>query len=448
MLEPSAALDRLSHALTAARRMGADAGDAIYIGDHSTSVQVRLGALEDVSRSEGEEIGIRLFVGRRSASVATSDLSLRAIDAAVERAIAMAREATEDPHAGLAPADLLLTTAIPALDLDDGGDVAPQTLRDMAQATEEAARAVSGITNSEGASASSGRACVALATSHGFAGAYRGSSHGLSASVIAGEGTMMQRDYAWHSARHAADLESPETIGRRAGERTVARLNPIKLETGSLPVIFDPRIGGSLIGHLLSAITGSAIARKTSFLLDARGKQIFAPGIRIIDDPLRPRGLRSRPFDGEGLATRATAIIDDGVLSGWLMDSASAHQLGERPTGHATRGTSGPPGAGTTNVHMAAGTISRADMLGGIKRGLYVTELIGMGVNGVTGDYSRGASGYLIEDGEIGPAVAEITIAGNLKDMFAALTPADDLVFRHATNVPTLRIDGMTIAGA
>ncbi len=448
MLEPTAALDRLSHALAAARRMGADAGDAIYIGDHSTSVQVRLGALEDVSRSEGEEIGIRLFIGQRSASVATSDLSLRAIDAAVERAVTMAREATEDPHAGLAPADRLLTGTLPELDLDDGGEVAPEMLRDMARTAEDAARAVSGITNSEGASASTGRACIALATSHGFAGAYRGSSHGLSASVIAGEGTAMQRDYAWHSARHAADLEAPEIIGRRAAERTVARLNPIRIETGSLPVVFDPRIGGSLIGHLLGAITGSAIARKTSFLLDARGQRIFAPGIRIIDNPLRPRGLRSRPFDGEGLATHETAIIDDGILTGWLMESASARQLGEQPTGHATRGTSGPPGAGATNIHMAPGTISRAALIGDIKRGLYITELIGMGVNGVTGDYSRGASGYLIDNGEIGPAVAEVTIAGNLKDMFKALTPADDLEFRHATNVPTIRIDGMTIAGA
>jgi PmbA protein len=448
MLTVDAALARLSHTIDHAKRLGVDAADAVYIGDASTTVQVRLGALEDIGRSEGEEIGLRLFVGRRSASVSTSDLSPRALAAAVERAVAMAREAPEDAYAGLAPDERLLRDAPPDLDLRDAGEPSAEALKARALEAEDAARAVPGITNSEGASASAGRAIIALATSAGFAGGYATSSNGLSASVIAGEGSGMQRDYAFHSARHAADLDTPAAIGERAGQRTIARLNPRKLETGAMPVVFDPRVGSSLISHLIGAITGSAVARGTSFLLDRLGTKLFADGIRILDDPHRPRGLRSRPFDGEGLATAARAIVDDGVLTTWLLDSASARQLGLAPTGHATRGVSGPPGAGPSNLHMAAGALSRDALIADVKRGFYVTELIGHGLNPVTGDYSRGAAGFLIENGAIGPAVAEVTIAGNIKDMFLNLTPADDLEFRHATNVPTLRVEGMTVAGA
>lgn len=448
MLTVEDALARLTHAIDRAKMAGADAADAVYVGDASSSVHVRLGQLEDINRSEGEEIGLRLFVGTRSAGVSTSDLSPAALDMLVERAYAMAREAPEDPYAGLAPADRLLQGPAPDLDLDDGSDPSPERLRARATEAEEAARSVPGVTNSEGGSASAGRAVIALATSTGFAGGYRGSAYGLSASVVAGSGTGMQRDYAYHSARHEADLECPADVGRRAGDRAVARLNPRKLETQSIPVVFDPRVGSSLLGHLIGAITGSAIARGTSFLLDARGKPLFAPGVTVIDDPRRVRGLRSRPFDGEGLPTAQTAIIEDGVLTTWLMESASARQLGMEPTGHATRGVAGPPGAGTTNLYMAPGSLSRDALLADIKRGFYVTELIGMGVNGVTGDYSRGAAGFLIEDGVITVPVAEVTIAGNLRDMYRALTPADDLVFRHGIDVPTLRVDGMTIAGA
>lgn len=448
MLTVDAALTRLSQALDHAKRLGADAADAVYIGDASTSVQVRLGALEDIGRSEGEEIGLRLFVGRRSASVSTSDLSGRALETAVERALSMAREAPEDPYAGLAPDERLLRQTPADLALSDRGEPSAEALKARAIEAEAAARAVAGVTNSEGASASAGRAVIALATSGGFAGGYATSSNGLSASVIAGEGAAMQRDYAYHSARHLGDLDTPVAIGTRAGERAVARLNPRKLDTGQLPVVFDPRVASSLVGHLIGAITGGAVTRGTSFLLDRLGTKIFADGIRILDDPHRARGLRSRPFDGEGLPTGPTAIIDDGVLTTWLLDSASARQLGLAPTGHATRGVSGPPGAGPSNLHMAAGTISRDALIGGVRRGFYVTELIGQGLNPVTGDYSRGAAGFLIEDGAIGPAVAEVTIAGNIKDMFLNLTPADDLEFRHATNVPTLRVDGMTVAGA
>jgi PmbA protein len=448
MLTPDQAQDRTAGLVAAARRAGADAADTLYAATGSTQVQMRLGTLEDVERSEGEEIGLRVFVGTRSASVSSSDLSDDAMAALVERAVAMAREAPEDPYAGLAPEDRLLKGVAPDVDADDGADPSPAALRERALAAEDAARAVKGVTNSEGAGASASRSVVAIATSHGFARAYTASGYGCSASVIAGEGSGMQRDYGYHSARHIADLEASQAIGERAGTRAVSRLNPGKLASGAMPVVFDPRAGASLLGHLTGAITGSSIARRTSFLLDALGEQIFAPGIVVRDDPLRPRGLRSKPFDGEGLPTAATDIIADGKLTGWLLDSASARQLGLAPTGHATRGVGGPPGSGATNLYLAAGTVTPAALMADITLGLFVTELIGQGVNPVTGDYSRGASGFVIRDGALAEPVAEITIAGNLKDMFRALTPANDLEFRRAVDVPTLRVDGMIVAGA
>ena len=448
MLTVPDAIARLDSALAAARTAGADAADALYVGDGSTSISVRLGKLEDIGRSEGEEIGIRVFIGQQSASVSSSDLSPQALAIAAERAVAMARLAPEDKWAGLAPEDRLLKGPLAALDLDDPCETSAETLRDVAMAAEDAARAVAGVTNSEGGGASAGRAVMALATSTGFRGGKSATSFGCSASVLAGEGSDMQRDYAWHSARHFADLDDAAAIGRRAGIRAVRRLGPIKLDTAAMPIIFDPRVSSGLVGHLVGAITGSAITRGTSFLKDALGTQVFDSSITIIDNPLRLRGLRSRSFDGEGLPVSRTALIDRGVLTGWLLDAASARQLGLKPTGHAARGTTGPPGAGATNLHMEPGSVSPAGLIADIKRGFYDTELIGMGVNGLTGDYSRGASGFLIEDGEITVAVAEVTIAGNLKDMFKALTPADDLIFRHAANVPTIRIDGMTVAGA
>lgn len=447
MLTIEQAKDRAADLVTRAMKAGADACDVVYSGNGSTHVQMRLGALEDVDRSEGEDIGLRVFVGKRSASASSSDLSVDALAALADRAVAMAREAPEDVYAGLAPEDRLMRGALPQLDLYDGTNISPQALRERALAAEDAARSVEGVTNSEGAGASASEAVMALATSHGFAASYAGTSHGLSASVLAGEGGHMQRDYAFHSARHLGDLEAPEQIGRKAGDRAVARMNPVKLKSGAMPVIFDPRVGNSLLGHLAGAITGAAIARKTSFLLDRLGQPVFASGIHVIDDPLRSRGLRSRPFDGEGLQTHETEIIRDGTLTGWLVESASGRQLGLPPTGHATRGGGGAPGTGTTNLHMAAGAVSPSALIADIKYGIYVNELIGMGVNGLTGDYSRGASGFLIVDGEIAGPVAEVTIAGNLKDMFAALIPANDLEFRYATNVPTLRVDGMTLAG-
>lgn len=448
MLSLSEAESRTADLVAAARKAGADAADALYVCNNSTQISIRLGALEDVERSEGEEIGLRLFVGSRSASVSSSDLSADALAQLVERAVAMAREAPEDPYAGLAPEDRLLRGDAVDVQGDDGADPSPATLRARGEAAEDAARAVPGVTNSEGAGASASRSVIALATSTGFARGYSTSGYGCSASVIAGEGGGMQRDYAYHSARHLSDLEDAVAIGKRAGERAVRRLNPGKLSSGAMPIVYDPRVSSGLLGHLAGAITGSAVARRTSFLLDSLGEQVFASGITVRDDPHRPRGLRSKPFDGEGLPTAPRDIIADGVLTGWIMDSASARQLGLQPTGHATRGVGGPPGAGLTNLYLEAGSLSPEELIADIRLGVYVTELIGQGVNGVTGDYSRGASGFVIRDGQICEPVAEITVAGNLKDMFRELTPASDLVFRRAVDAPTVRIDGMMVAGA
>ncbi|MFA7602095.1 MAG: TldD/PmbA family protein [Novosphingobium sp.] len=447
MLSLEAARERALALLDRARRAGADAGDAVYSADASESIQVRLGKLEDVERSESEHIGLRVFIGRRSASIGSSDLGDAALDELAARAVAMARSAPEDPYAGLAPQDLLTRGPFPALDMEDPAEPSPQALRELAEAAEDAARAVPGVTNSEGGGASAGRGLFALATSHGFSGAYTSTSRGLSASVVAGEGAGMQRDYGWRSARHAADLPSAGEIGEIAGTRAVARLNPGRLKSGPMSVVFDPRVGGSLVSHLINAMAGASIARRASFLLDRLGEQLFDSGITVVEDPLRPRGLRSRPFDGEGLATARRNLVDGGRITSWLLESASARQLGLTPTGHAARGHGGAPGVAVGNIHLAAGTASPSALMADIKDGVYVTELIGHGINGVTGDYSRGASGFRIVDGERAGPVAEFTIAGNLIDMFAALTPADDLEWFRPINVPTIRVDGMTIAG-
>ena len=447
MLTPSAAQERAAALIDLARKAGADAADAIYSGSSSEGIQVRLGKLEDIERSESEHLDLRVFVGSRSASIGSSDLSDAALQELAGRAVDMARAAPEDLYAGLAPEKLLFKGSLPPLDLEDSAEPSPQDLLARALAAEDAARAVAGVTNSEGGSASMARRVMALVTSHGFAGAYGGTSHGISAVVIAGEGDGMQRDYGWRTARHLADLPAPEEIGQMAGDRAVARLKPGRLKSGPLPVVFDPRVGGSLIGHLTGAMSGNAIARRASFLLDRDGAQLFKPGITIVDDPLRQRGLSSRPFDGEGLPVARRELVADGKLTGWLMDSAAARQLGGTPTGHAVRGAGGSPGVGTSNLHLAAGSLSPEALMADIADGVYVTELIGHGVNGVTGDYSRGASGFRIVNGKIEGPVAEFTVAGNLIDMFAALTPANDLEWHRGINVPTIRIDGLTIAG-
>ena len=448
MLTPDAAREKVAQLVDRARRAGADAADAIYIGSSSQDVSVRMGALEDVGRSEGEEIGLRLFRGRRSASIASSDLADATLATMVERALAMAGEAPEDPYAGLAPDELLLRGTPHDLDLDDQCEPDPAALKARALAAEGAALGIAGVRNSGGASASASTSVSALATSTGFCAATHASGHGHSVTVIAGEGATMQRDYAWHSARHLSDLEDEEAIGRRAGERAVARLGPVKFIPGVMPVLFDPRVATTLVGHFVAAISGAAIARPASFLLGQLGQQIFAAGVTLIDDPLRQRGLRSRSFDSEGLPVAKRALVDDGVLTTWLADSASARQLGIAPTGHAVRGTSGAPGAGPSNLTLQPGSRSREAMIAGIDRGILLTELIGQGVNGVTGDYSRGAAGFLIERGTIVGPVAEITVASNLKDMFATLEPADDLQLRRGIDSPTLLVPQMTVGSA
>ena len=448
MLPVEKARESVETLVEQARIAGADAADALYVGSESQSVQVRLGELEHVDRSEGEEMGLRVFVGQRSASVASSDFSPEAMQELVARAIAMAREAPEDPFAGLAPAELIVSGPFPDIDSEDRSAYDPQTLRNRALAAEKAALAVPGVTNSSGGSAGGSASAMALATSTGFSGAYRSTGHSANVSVIAGEGAAMQRDSAWHGARHLADLDAPEEIGRLAGERAVAKLNPSKPKAGRYPVLFDPRVAGSLIGHFAGAITGSSVARKSSFLQDKLGARIFSPGVNIIDDPLRPRGVRSRLFDGEGLPVALMALIEGGILKTWIADSASARQLGIRPTGHAVRGVGGPPGAGPSNLYIAAGPRSREDLMVAFPEAVLVTELIGQGVNGVTGDYSRGAAGFMVRGGEIAEPVAEITIASNLLDMFATLEPGNDLEFRRGVDSPTLLVPEMTVAAA
>jgi len=427
---------------------GATAADAIYVGSRSSGVQVRLGELEDVARSEGEEIGLRLFVGQRSASVASSDLSKEVLDTLVERCLAMAKEAPEDPFAGLAPTELLHRGELPFIDNEDSREPDPAELRERALEAENAALAIAGVTNSSGSGASASASTLALATSGGFSGAYRTSGHGCSTTVVAGEGSGMQRDHAWHSARHLEDLEAPDIIGRRAGERAVARLNPTRPRPGKYPVLFEPRAGASLLGHFIGAINGSAVARKTSFLQDKLGDRVFAAGITIIDDPLRLRGLRSRPFDGEGLSVSRRELVVDGILQSWIAESASARQLGIQPTGNASRGVGGAPGAAPTNLYMTAGSRTREELLAAFPEAVLVTELIGQGVNNVTGDYSRGATGFMVRNGEIAEPVAEITVASNLIDMFATLEPASDLEFRYGTDTATLLVPEMTVGSA
>jgi PmbA protein len=426
MLSPAEAQERCEALIARARRAGADAGDVVYLGNSSESVSVRLGALEDVERSESENIGLRVFVGGASASIGSTDLGDAALDELASRAVAMARLAPADKFAGLAPEELLLKGPAPDLDLDDRTERSPAELRRLAEEAEDAARAVSGVTNSEGGGASAGRGLFALATSHGSG---------------------MQRDYSWRSTRHAADLKTPAEIGREAGERAVSRLNPGRVKSGQMPVVFDPRVANTLVGHLLGAISGASIARRASFLLDRDGEKLFDSAITIFDNPLAARGMRSRPFDGEGLPTGPRKLVDAGRLTGWLMDAAAARQLGATPTGHASRGSSGAPHVTSSNVVLEAGSITPAELMADIADGVYVTELIGQGVNGVTGDYSRGASGFRIVNGELTGPIAEFTVAGNLIDMFAALTAANDLEVYRGIDTPTLRVDGMSVAG-
>jgi PmbA protein len=446
LLDQSPLLDLAERLVVAARKAGADSADAVAVRGVSLSVEVREGNVEETERSESDDLGLRVLVGRKQAVVSTNDLKGDGADALAERAVAMARVAPEDKYAGLADA-ALLAHDFPDLDLIDPALPDVATLEKRARAAEAAALSVKGVAKSGGASAGAGIGGMVLVTSHGFRGSYVGSRHSMSAMAIAGEGTGMERDYDFSSALHADDLEDADKIGRSAGERAIKRLNPRKVETRKVPVIFDPRVAGSLVSALASAINGASIARKTSFLKDRMGARLFGKGIRIVDDPLRKRGLRSHPFDGEGVAGKRLAVIEDGVLKSWFLDSATARELSLTTTGHAARGVSSSPSPSPTNLHLEAGATSPQELIAGIKDGFYVTDLIGSGTNLVTGDYSRGASGLWIENGELTYPVSEVTIAGHLNDMFASLDPANDLEFRYGTNAPTVRVEGLTVAG-
>jgi PmbA protein len=446
LLDQSALTARAERLVEAARRAGADAADAVAVRSMALSIEVRNGAVEESERSESDDFGLRVLVGRRQAVVSSNDLAEDMVSALAERAVAMARAAPEDQYAGLADPDLL-ARQLPELDLLDPALPSVTRLEELARVAETAAVGVSGVTKSAGASASAGIGGMVLATSHGFRGAYLRSSHSVSMVAIAGEGTAMERDYDFTAAPHAADLDDPVRVGRSAGERAVKRLNPRKVDTHQVPVVFDARVAGSLIGHLSSAISGTAVARRTSFLKDKLGERLFANGVRIVDDPLRRRGLRSRPFDAEGVAGRELALVEDGVLRSWILDSATGRELGFKTTGHAQRGVSSTPSPSASNLYLVAGKRTPDELIADITDGFYVVDLIGMGVNPVTGDYSRGAAGFWIENGTLTYPVSEVTIAGHLNDMYRTLEPANDLTFRYGTNAPTVRLEGMTVAG-
>jgi PmbA protein len=420
--------DTLQDLVAAARRAGADAADALLVSSASLSVQRRLGKIEQLERAEGFDLGLRVFIGppgnQRQAIVASTDASPRGFAGLAERAVAMARVVPEDSYAGLP-------------DAPDGLTSAALELADEAEPTAEQLIAEAGFS----------RYTVALAASNGFAGQYTRTSHSISATALAGQGTGMERDYDYSTTVFLADLEDAAGIGRRAGEKAVARLNPRRPKTARIPVVYDPRVATSLLGHLAGAINGAAVARGTSFLRGKLGQRVMAAGLSVIDDPTRRRGLRSRPFDGEGMQGIRRAIVEDGILTTWVLDWRSARQLGMTSTGHASRGTGGPPGPAPSNLWLAPGSMTPTALMADIREGLYVTELIGMGVNGVTGDYSRGAAGFMIRDGALAEPVSEVTIAGNVMEMLLHLTPADDLQFRRGTDSPTVRIEGLTMAG-
>lgn len=442
-LDAEKLIDRVAALVEAARKAGANAADAVAVRGRSKGVSVRLGKVEGAEAAESDDMALRVFVGQRVASVSATASSDP--NALAERAVAMARVSPEDPYQGLADAALLART-IRDLDLFDPTEIPADRLKEDALAAEEAALAVPGVTNSSGSSASAGLGGLVLATSDGFLGQYVGSRFSRSVSVLAGEGTGMERDYDYSSRLHFADLDSPEKIGRTAGERAVRRLNPRKVATGPVIVIYDPRVARGVAGHLAGAINGASVARKTSFLRDMMGKQVASSAITVIDDPLRVRGQASRPFDGEGVEGEKLAMVQDGILNHWFLSTSAARELGLTTNGRGVRsGTSVSPSS--TNLSIEPGATSPEDMIASLKSGFYVTEVFGQGVNMVTGEYSRGASGFWIENGELTFPVSEVTIASNLKDMFLNMTPASDLDRNYFTAAPTLLVEGMTLAG-
>jgi PmbA protein len=443
-VDASKLVDRVAALVEAAKKAGADAADAVAVRGRSSSVSVRLGKVEGTESAEGDDTALRVFVGKRVASVsATASSDPREL---AERAVAMARVSPEDPYQGLAdPA--LLTKSVRNLDLYDGVEIPAERLKEDALAAEEAALSVKGVTNSGGSGASAGLGGLVLATSDGFVGQYLGTRFSRSASVIAGEGTAMERDYDFSSRLHFADLEAPAEIGRRAGERTVRRLNARKAQTGPVTVIYDPRVARGIAGHLAGAINGASVARKTSFLRDMMGKKIASSAVTVTDDPLRVRGPASRPFDGEGIEGEALDMVRDGVLQHWFLSTSAARELGLTTNGRGSRsGTSVSPSS--TNLAIEPGDKTPEELIKSLTAGFYVTEVFGQGVDMVTGEYSRGASGFWIDNGELTYPVSEVTIASNLKDMFLNIVPANDVDRNFGTTAPTLLIEGMTLAGS
>lgn len=438
--------DMLSDLLGKAKQAGADAADAMLTESRGLSVTHRLGQLESVERSESADLGLRIFVGRRQAIVSTSDLSPQSLKRLIENGLAIASSVPEDAYAGLADSDQI-TRDYPALDMDDGVERDVGQLAAMAADAEDAARSMPKITNSEGGTASWSRTRSTLAATNGFLGETARSSHGISASVIASDNGPMERDYDYATKIRAADLPDPAEIGKGAAIRAARRINPKKVKSQAVPVVFDPRVADSIIRHLIGAISGPSVARGTTFLKDRLGEEVFAQEITMTEEPHRPDGLRSRAFDAEGILTTERKIIDQGRLTTWLLDCTSARQLGGESTGHASRGISSGPSPSPHNLWIEPGALSPKDLIGTIVDGFYVTEMLGMGVNAITGDYSRGAAGLWIENGELGPPVSEVTIAGSLPDMFKNVTAANDLEHRFGIDAPTLRIDGLTVAG-
>ncbi|MCB1391580.1 MAG: TldD/PmbA family protein [Rhodobacteraceae bacterium] len=436
--------------LDAARKAGADAADALVIDGTALSIGVREGRLEEAERAEGLDLGLRVLVGRRQACVSSSDARPETLAMMAERAVAMAREAPEDPFAGLAdPAQLGARRDADGLELADPSDEPdPAALQEDARRAEAAARAVAGVSRIDQAGASFSRRTILLAASNGFAGSYARTTRNTSCVAITGEGTAMERDWAGESRIFQADLPDPESIGRLAGERAAARNGSRKPPSGAFPVVFDERVSASLIGHLTAAINGTSIARGASWLRDALGKPVMPRGFDLVEDPLRPRLAGSRPFDAEGLATAARPWVKDGVLQGWVLDLATARKLGLDSTANAARGPGAPPSPSLSNVVLTPGTASLGELVAGMGTGLWVTSLIGSTINPTTGDYSRGASGFWVENGTVAYPVNECTIAGNLRDMLMRLTAANDARPHLSTQVPSLLVEGLTIAGA
>ncbi|MGY6534390.1 MAG: TldD/PmbA family protein [Pararhodobacter sp.] len=436
--------------LQAARAAGATAADAIVVEGTSVAVDVRAGSLEQAERAEGLDLGLRVLIGQRQACVSSGDARPETLQAMAERAVAMAREAPEDPYAGLAePGQLATRRDADTLELDDPApEPDPQSLQERALIAEAAALAVDGISQIDSASAGYGRRQVWLAATNGFEGGYARTSHSTSCVAITGTGTGMERDWAAESRIHLADLPDAEGIGQLAGARAAARAGARKPPSGAFPVLYDERIAASLIGHLVSAINGTAIARGSSWLRDALGQQVLPGGMTLSEDPLRPRIAGSRPFDAEGLATARRDLVADGVLQGWVLDLATARKLGLHSTANATRGPSAPPSPGTSNLALTQGRHSPAELMRDMGTGLLITSLIGATINPTTGDYSRGASGFWVENGALAYPVNECTIAGNLRDMLMHLTPANDARTHLGTVVPSLLVEGLTLAGA